>query len=112
MAESIGSVQSRLLVPSTATKGQVITIKTLIQHPMYSGYTKDSSGKTIPREIIHSFTCTFNGQQVFQMDLNPSISANPFIEFPVKVEQSGTFEFIWVDDNGATYKNQAQITVS
>ena len=112
MAETIGNVQSRLLVPPTATKGQVITIKTLIQHPMYSGFTKDSSGKTIPREIIHSFTCTFNGQQVFAMDLNPAISANPFIEFPVKVEQSGTFEFTWVDDNGATYKNQAQITVS
>lgn len=112
MAEQITNVQSRLLVPSTATKGQVITIKTLIQHPMYSGFTKDSAGKTIPREIINTFTCTFNGQQVFKMDLNPAISANPFIEFPVKVDQSGTFEFVWVDDNGAVYKNQAQITVS
>jgi sulfur-oxidizing protein SoxZ len=112
VAEQITNVVSRLLVPPTATKGQVITIKTLIQHPMYSGYTKDSSGKTIPREIINSFTCTFNGQQVFKMDLNPAISANPFIEFPVKVDQSGTFEFTWVDDNGSVYKNQAQITVS
>lgn len=108
----IENVESRILVPPSATKGQVITIKTLIQHPMYSGFTKDSSGKTIPREIINSFTCTFNGQQVFKMDLNPAVSANPFIEFDVKVDQSGTFNFTWVDDNGAVYKNQAQISVS
>jgi sulfur-oxidizing protein SoxZ len=108
----ISNVESRLLVPPTATKGQVVTIKTLIQHPMYSGFTKDSSGKTIPREIINTFTCTFNGQQVFKMDLHPAISANPFIEFPVKVDQSGTFEFAWVDDDGSVYKNQAQITVN
>lgn len=108
----ISNVESRLLVPSTATKGEVVTIKTLIQHPMYSGFTKDSSGKTIPREIINTFTCTFNGTQVFKMDLNPAISANPFISFPVKVDQSGTFEFQWVDDNGSVYKNQASITVS
>jgi len=27
-------------------------------------------------------------------------SANPFISFPVRVDQSGTFDFQWVDDNG------------
>jgi len=106
------TVQSRLLVPSTAKKGEIIEIKTLISHPMLSGFTKDSSGKTIPRDIINTFTCTFNGQQVFKMDLNPAISANPFISFPVRVDQSGTFEFTWIDDNGKTYKNTAQITVS
>jgi len=106
------NVQSRLLVPSTAKKGDIIEIKTLISHPMLSGFTKDKAGKTIPREIINTFTCTFNGQQVFKMDLNPAISANPFIAFPVRVEQSGTFEFTWLDDNGKVYKNQAQITVS
>lgn len=105
-------VQTRLLVPSTASKGDVITIKTLISHPMYSGFTKDASGKTIPREIINTFTCSYNGTQVFKMDLNPAISANPFIAFPVKVDKSGTFDFAWIDDNGSVYKDHAQITVS
>ena len=104
--------ETRLLVPSTAKAGDVITIKTLISHPMLSGFTKDASGKTIPRDIINTFTCVYNGTQVFKMDLNPAISANPFIAFPVKVDKSGTFQFEWVDDNGTVYKDQAAITVS
>ena len=104
--------ETRLLVPSTAKAGDIITIKTLISHPMLSGFTKDAAGKTIPREIINTFTCMYNGVQVFKMDLNPAISANPFIAFPVKVDKSGTFDFEWKDDNGSVYKDQAQITVT
>ena len=106
------NVEARLRVPSTAKKGDVIDIKSLISHPMNSGFVKDSSGKTIPRDIINTFTCTFNGQQVFAMKLEPAISANPFISFPVKVQESGTFDFQWVDDSGEVYKDSAKITVS
>ncbi len=79
---------------------------------MDSGFAKDASGKTIPREIINTFVCDYNGKEVFKMTLNPAISANPFISFNVKVDQSGTLEFVWTDDNGAVYKDQAPITVS
>lgn len=106
------NVESRLRVPATAKKGDIIDIKSLISHPMNSGFTKDTAGKTIPREIINTFTCTFNGKQVFAMKLEPAISANPFISFPVKVTESGTFDFQWVDDNGQVYKDSASITVS
>jgi sulfur-oxidizing protein SoxZ len=106
------TAETRLRVPATAKSGEVITIKTLISHPMQSGFQKDASGKTIPREIINSFACTYNGKQVFKMDLNPAISANPYIAFNVRVDKSGTFAFTWTDDNGMVYKGQAQITVS
>jgi len=109
---AIQNVASRLLVPSMAKKGDIIEIKTIIMHPMYSGFTKDQNGKTIPREIINTFTVSYNGKQVFKMELQPSISSNPFISFFVKADQSGSFEFTWVDDNGDVYKNQAQITVT
>ena len=106
------NVESRLRVPSTAKKGDVIDIKTLISHPMVSGQTKDATGKTIPRDIINTFTCTLNGKPVFSMKLEPAISANPFISFPVKVVQDGTFDFQWVDDNGTVYKDSAKVTVT
>jgi len=109
MAET---VESRLRVPATAKKGEIIDIKTLISHPMVSGQAKDASGKTIPRDIINTFTCTYNGKQVFAMKLEPAISSNPYISFPVRVDASGTFDFQWVDDNGQVYKDSAPITVS
>ena len=104
--------ESRLRVPTTAKKGDIVDIKSLISHPMASGFTKDSAGKTIARDIINTFTCSFNGKQIFAMKMEPAISANPYISFPVKVDQSGTFDFKWVDDNGQTYTDSAKITVA
>lgn len=108
----MANVETRLKVPSTAKKGEVIQIKTLASHPMTSGQTKDSNGKPIPRDIINTFTCSYNGKQVFKMMLEPAISANPFIAFSVRADQSGTLDFVWVDDSGAVYKDSAQIAVT
>ena len=48
----------RIRVPNQASKGEVIEIKTLISHPMETGYRRDTLGQLIPRQIIHTFTCT------------------------------------------------------
>jgi sulfur-oxidizing protein SoxZ len=102
----------KVKVPSSASKGEVITIKTLISHKMESGQRKDDDGKVIPREIINKFTAEFNGQPVFTADIHPAISANPYMEFTAKVNESGTFKFSWVDDNGSVYEASSDITVS
>jgi sulfur-oxidizing protein SoxZ len=101
----------RVKLPKKASAGDVITIKTLISHPMESGQRKDKSGKPIPRQIINKFTCEFNGKPVFSCDIDPAISANPYFEFNAKVMESGTFKFTWVDDNGETYTHEQAIEV-
>jgi sulfur-oxidizing protein SoxZ len=101
----------RVKLPKTASKGEVVTIKTLISHDMESGQRKDSSGKIIPRQIINKFTCEFNGKTVFTCDLDPAVSANPYLEFTSKVPESGTFKFTWVDDDGSVYTDEQQIKV-
>ena len=40
------------------------------------------------------------------------ISANPFFEFNAKVNESGTFKFSWVDDDGTVYTDEKKIEVS
>jgi sulfur-oxidizing protein SoxZ len=69
--------QARISVPQTAAKGAVIEIKTLIQHPMETGFRRDLEGNPIPVRIIHRFVCTYNGEQVFRADFHPAIAANP-----------------------------------
>lgn len=102
----------RIKVPKKASKGEVIQIKTLISHDMESGQRKNKDGSVIPRKIINKFTATFNGQEVFTCDIDPAIAANPYFEFNAKVEESGTFRFEWVDDDGSVYSDEAEITVS
>jgi sulfur-oxidizing protein SoxZ len=101
----------RVKVPKTASKDEVITIKTLISHKMESGQRKDKDGNPIPRQIINRFTCDFNGKTVFSCDLEPAISANPYLEFSAKVPESGTFKFTWLDDDGSEYSTESKIAV-
>lgn len=109
MAEN---VKPRVRVPDEASAGEVITIKTLISHPMESGQRKDSDGNTIPRSIINRFTCAFNGENVIDVTLEPAISTNPYFEFEAVVPETGTFEFTWYDDDGDVYTDTQDITVS
>lgn len=107
----MAKVKPRVKLPKKADKGEVITIKTLISHPMESGQRKDKSGNVIPRQIINSFECAFNGEVVFSCDMDPAVSANPYLEFTARVEESGIFAFTWVDDDGSVYSKEQKITV-
>lgn len=109
MAEN---VKPRVRVPATAAAGEVITIKTLISHPMESGQRKDKDGNTIPRSIINRFEVTFNGTPVIDVTMEPAISTNPYVEFEAKVPESGEFTFTWYDDDGSVYEDKQSIEVS
>ena len=102
----------RVKVPKSAAAGEVITIKTLIDHVMETGLRKDKDGNLIPRRIINKFTAEFNGEPVFSTDMHTGISVNPFFEFTAKVNESGTFKFTWVDDNGDVYSTESEISVN
>jgi sulfur-oxidizing protein SoxZ len=99
-------------VPQTAKRGDVIEIKTLVAHPMETGYRRDSSGGAIGRDIIKSFTCIYNGAEVFRADLFPAVAANPFIAFTTVATESGVIEFRWTDDRGETQTESRTITVA
>ena len=107
----MAKVKARVKVPKIAEAGDVVEIKTLISHPMHSGRAVDSDGKIVPRKIINSFTAKFNGNIVFKVDMRPSVSSNPFIVFPFKVKEEGTFDFIWVEDGGKEYKASKKMKV-
>ena len=108
----MSSIKPRVKVPKEVSIDEIIEIKTLIRHPMHSGRMKDNNGQIIPRQIINSFSAKFNGKEVFQMDLEPSISTNPFIVFQYKAKESGKFDFEWIDDSGEKYFISKEMVVS
>jgi sulfur-oxidizing protein SoxZ len=101
----------RVRLPAEAKPGEIIEIKALISHEMETGQRKDSAGNVIPRKIIKEFVVHFNGKTVFRAEWYPSISANPYQAFYFRATESGTFDFIWHDDDGAEYKTSANLTV-
>jgi sulfur-oxidizing protein SoxZ len=98
-------------VPAKAKRGDIIEIKALMSHIMETGYRHTASGGAVPRDIITSFICRFNGNEIFRADLFPAISANPFMSFFTTVTESGKFDFEWIGDSGFSEKASASISV-
>ena len=95
-----------------AKKGDIVEVKALVSHVMENGQRRDAEGKVIPRKILNKFVCTVAGKQVFAADFEAAISANPYIQFKFKAEQSGPVVLTWTDDDGSTIVGEETITVS
>jgi len=98
-------------VPARAKRGEIVEVKTLAQHPMETGFRRTQLGELIPRDIIRRFTCTYNGMEVYRVDLHPAMSANPLIAFSTVASETGTLAFQWVGDNGYSVTETASISV-
>lgn len=101
----------RIRVQRTASKDEIVLIRTMINHPMESGNRIGPDGERVPRHIINRFVCSFNNELVLDMEIGPSISANPFFEFEARVPETGTFNFFWYDDSGMIFQDSATIEV-
>ena len=108
------SKTSRTIVtmPATAKKGEILEIRIIVQHDMESGFRHTETGQRIPRDIIRDFRCTYNGVEVFRVELHPAMGANPLIVFTTTATESGSLESKWSGDNGYASSTTSTLTVT
>jgi len=108
------SKTSRTIVtmPAMAKKGEILEIRIIVQHDMESGFRHTETGQRVPRDIIRDFRCTYNGLEVFRVELHPAMGANPLIVFTTTATESGTLEFKWSGDNGYVSSTTSALTVT
>lgn len=104
--------RARVRVPDTASRGEVIEIRTMVEHPMDSGFLHNNMGQPIPRHIVETFTCTYNGREIFRARLHPAVSTNPYFLFHTVATETGELVFTWKDDQGGVATASARIEVS
>jgi sulfur-oxidizing protein SoxZ len=104
-------VSALINVPKKAKRGEIIEIKTLMSHIMETGFRRTATGELVPRDIITSFSCRYNGAEIFRADLFPAIAANPFITFFTVATESGKLDFEWIGDRGFAETASASIIV-
>ena len=110
MSQQAGT--ARVRVPERAKRGEVIEIRAMIEHPMESGFRLNNVGKPIPRHIVESFTCEYDGREIFRARLHPAVSTNPYFLFYTVATASGELRFTWKDDRGGVTTHIARIEVS
>ena len=91
---------ARIIVPAELKRDTPFEIRILIQHPMETGFRLDMMGTLIPKNVIHKLSVTFNSDTVFQASLGTGISANPSLQFWMKLSQPGLLKLFWEDDLG------------
>lgn len=103
--------KARIAIPDNLNAGDVVEIKTLITHPMESGFRVDARGERIPRNILTRFECEYSGKIVFSADLRPGLAANPYLSFFVRIEGSGPMVFSWAGQEDFYFREERDIRV-
>ena len=101
-----------ITMPKTAARGEIIEIRTLIAHPMETGYRPGDDGRILPRNIIRRFSCRYDGELVFSAEMFPAVAANPYLTFCTRATTSATLEFTWEGDRGFAQTERVQLTVT
>jgi sulfur-oxidizing protein SoxZ len=108
--------RARITMPRSAKRGEIIEIRTLIAHPMESGYRPGEDGRVLPRDLIRRFSCHYEDERgdelVFSAELFPAVAANPLISFYTVATASGTLRFSWEGDNGFAQTERVAISVA
>ncbi len=83
-------------------KGDVVTVKALMTHPMETGARKDKkTGKLIPAHFIQEVVCTSGGKTRMTAYWSGGVSKNPYLSFKFKGGAKGDdLTLSWVDNTG------------
>jgi len=91
--------------------GDVVQVKSLMQHPMETGARKDpDNGFIIPAHHITQLIFTNNGKQVMVANFSTAVSKNPYFSFSFKGAKAGdTLIISWVDNIGEKGELETQL---
>ncbi len=103
---------ARIQIPAEIKRGAIVPVRIIILHPMETGYRFDVNGKTIPKNVIHTLTCKFNGEEIFRAEMGSGMAANPIVEFWFAPDRSGELAFEWQDDAGQRGNQRAMLKVA
>ena len=103
---------ARIQVPAQVKRGDAFEVKVIIRHVMETGYRLTDDGKQIPRNVIRSVSCKYNGTEVFRAETSSGISANPLFTFYATSRDSGELVFEWIDDAGVRGSERAPVTIA
>lgn len=107
----MSTIQSRITMPASARRGEVVTIRVLVRHPIEREI--DAPGLSpMPRRIIHTFRVTYSGEEVFRMALSPGIATNPYVAFTTVAAETGDLVFEWHEDGGAVFTRTERLVVA
>ncbi len=101
----------RVAAPALVAADHEFEVRTIIGHPMETGFRHNAQGLTIPVRIAEWFGCYADDVLVFSVKLEPAISANPYFAFFLTLQKTTRLRFEWVDTTSEVYSDEATVLV-
>ena len=96
---------------ATPKKGELVRVRTQIEHIMESGLRTDAAGNTRPRNIVTRFEARMGTTLLLAWEPGISVAQNPYIEFTFLARESGELALHWQDDEGRSWRASRAIAV-
>jgi sulfur-oxidizing protein SoxY len=107
-AAQLGKIKFRL--PEEYRQGDLLATQLMIKHPNNSGLQFDQVSRFyIPADFIRTIEVTFNGEEVFTVDTDISISEDPSIRFGFTPQVEGVLEVFVKDSKGRTFSHSMDL---
>lgn len=107
MTSNIG--EARIRVPDRIRRGDLITVHSIISHPMDTGFFRDAEGDSIPAYFIKLVVVTYGGTEVARFEWTSGISRDPVVTFTLRADKEAPLTMVWTDNKGATFKQSVNV---
>ncbi|MCP3870723.1 MAG: quinoprotein dehydrogenase-associated SoxYZ-like carrier [Gammaproteobacteria bacterium] len=108
-AANLGRMKFKL--PEATTDSGRVLAQLLIKHPNNSGLQFDQVSRNyIPADFIRNIEVSYNGELLFSVDSDISISEDPSIRFGFEPEAGGKLEVSVKDSTGRTFAETFGVT--
>jgi thiosulfate oxidation carrier complex protein SoxZ len=102
--------EARIRIPDRIARGEIITINSIISHPMDTGFFRTAEGKPIPAWFIKDVVITYGDEQVARFTWTSGISRDPVISFSLMADKEAPLTMVWSDNKGDVYRQSIPIT--
>jgi sulfur-oxidizing protein SoxZ len=104
--------EAKILLPRSIQRDSLIYVRTLISHPMDTGFFKDHEGNPIPAHFIDEVTVIYGGEEVARFTWTSGISRDPFLTFPLRATREAPLAITWKDNRGGLYRQSVDVAFS
>lgn len=100
----------KLVLPDQFEVGSPLSAKLLIKHPNNSGLQFDQvSRQFIPANFVRTIKVSYNGEALFSVDADISISEDPSITFDLVPQDAGSLEVQVNDSQGRDFTKKFEV---
>ena len=87
----------------------VVSAKVIIPHPNESGTRKDETGSLVAAHFVREGTVTVNGNSLLDIELGPSVSKDPFLQFRFSGKKGDLLKVSFLDNREGRFVAEALV---